>query len=134
MLKITNWKNLPTLPITPILLNQLKQHLLAPFHDEDEDEDEAQSTWAELECELWMITSLSDISRVGVDGNRITKREKDLLSFALENIEFEDKLDYGSLLTLTILSDSGQGLYLLMPQSLKPELIKKLGINEPSHG
>jgi len=81
-----------------------------------------------------MITSLSDISSVGVDGKRTTKREKNLLSFALENIEFEDELDYGSLLTLTILSDSGQGLYLLIPQSLKTELMRTLGINEPSHG
>ncbi|WP_293133276.1 hypothetical protein [Moritella sp.] len=79
MLKITNWKDLNILPITPILLNQLKQHLLSPFNNEEE----AQSTWAELECELWMITSLSDVSGVGVDGNRITKREKQLLSFAL---------------------------------------------------
>jgi len=130
MLKITNWKELNTLPITPILLDQLKQHLLSPFHDEEE----AQLTWTELECELWMISSLSDISRVGVDGNRITKREMHLLSFALENIEFEYELDYGSLLTLSILSDSGQGLYLLMPQSLKLELMKKLDINEQSHG
>jgi len=130
MLKITNWKDLPTLPINHNLLNQLKQHLLAPFHDEEE----AQSTWAELGCELWMITSTSDMHRVGVDGNSITKRDKNLLSFALDSIEFEDELDYGSLLTLTILSDSGQGLYLLMPQSLKPDLMKKLGINEPSHG
>ncbi|MGK0272445.1 MAG: hypothetical protein ACI88H_003116 [Cocleimonas sp.] len=60
------------------------------------------------------VSSLSDVSRVGVDGKRITKREKNLLSFALENIEFEDELDYGSALTLIILSDSGQGLYLLM--------------------
>ena len=124
MLKITNWKDLPTLPITPTLLTQLKQHLLAPFHDENE----AQNTWTELECELWMISSLSDVSRVGVDGNRITKREKNLLSFALDNIEFEDALDYGSLLTLTILSDSGQGLYLLMPQSLKLQLMNTLGV------
>ena len=124
MLKITNWKELNSLPITPVLLNQLKQHLIAPFNTEEE----AQSTWSELECELWMITSLSDISRVGVDGERITKREKNLLSFALKNIEFEDALDYGSLLTLTILSDSGQGLYLLMPQSLKPELMNTLGV------
>lgn len=81
-----------------------------------------------------MISSLSDVSRVGVDGERITKREKNLLSFVLENIEFEDELDYGSLLTLTVLSDSGQGLYLLMPPSLKLELMKKLGIDEPNHG
>lgn len=118
MLKITNWNNLNTLPITPALLNQLKQHLLSPFHDEEE----AQSTWHELGCELWFISTLSDVSGVGVDGKRITKRAKQLLNFALDNIEFEDELDYGSLLTLTIISDSGQGLYLLMPQSLKPEL------------
>ena len=98
LLKITNWKDLPTLPITPILLNQLKQHLLAPFNTEEE----ARSTWTELECELWIMSSLSEISRVGVDGNRITKCEKNLLSFTLENIEFEDELDYASLLTLTI--------------------------------
>lgn len=125
MLKVTNWKDLPKLPITHALLDQLKQHLLSPFTSEEE----AESTWTELECELWMISSLSDVSRVGVDGNRITKRETDLLTFALENIEFEDELDYGSLLTLTILSDSGQGLYLLIPQSLKPELMNTLGVN-----
>jgi len=45
MLKITYWKDLPTLPITLTLLHQLKQHLLAPFNDEEE----TQSTWAELE-------------------------------------------------------------------------------------
>lgn len=130
MFKITNWKNLNTLPITPTLLSQIKQHLLAPFNDEDE----AQSTWTELECELWMISSLSDVSGVGVDGKSLTQRENDLLSFALDNIEFEDELDYGSLLTLTIISDSGQGLYLLIPQSLKPELMTLLNLNEPNHG
>jgi len=134
MLKITNWKDLPTLPITPVLLDRLKHHLLTPFYDEEE----AQNTWTELQSELWLVSSLSDVSRVDVDGNSnsnsITKREKNLLSFALDNIEFEDELDYGSLLTLAILSDSGQGLYLLMPQSLKPELMKMLGINEPNNG
>ncbi|MGK0272446.1 MAG: hypothetical protein ACI88H_003117 [Cocleimonas sp.] len=45
MLKITKWKELNTLPITPVLLEQLKQHLLAPFNDEKE----AQSTWTERE-------------------------------------------------------------------------------------
>lgn len=130
MLIITNWKNLPTLPITTTLLNQLKQHLLAPFHDENE----AQFAWAELECELWMITSLEDVSRVGVDGKSITKDEKDLLYFALENIEFEDELDPSTLLTLTILSNSGQGLYLLIPKPLKVELLEFLTPNGLTRG
>lgn len=130
MFKITNWKDLQTLPISPILLNQLKQHLLVSFHDENE----ALSTWTELECELWMITSLLDISRVGVDGKYITQREHDLLSFALENVEFEDELDSSTLLTLTILNSSGQGLYLLMPWPLKAELIKELNLDKPTHG
>ena len=130
MFKITNWKDLQTLPISPTLQNQLKQHLLVPFHDENE----ALSTWTELECELWMITSLLDISRFGVDCKCITQREHDLLSFALENVEFEDKLDSNTLLTLTILNSSGQGLYLLMPWSLKAELIKELNLDKPTHG
>jgi hypothetical protein len=45
MLKITNWQNMPTLPINQALLNQLKQHLQSPFSNENE----AQSIWAELE-------------------------------------------------------------------------------------
>jgi hypothetical protein len=130
MLKITNWKDLPTLPIAPSLLSQLKQHLLAPFHDENE----AQSTWTELKCELWMITSLSDVSRVGVDGNCVTKHDRDLLSFAIENIEFEDELNHVTLLTLTIMSDSGQGLFLLIPKPLKIELLELLTPNGLTRG
>ena len=130
MLKITNWKDLPTLPIPPILLTQLKQHLLSPFHDEEE----TQNTWVELSCELWFISTISAVSGVVVDGKSLTQRENDLLSFALNNIEFEDELDYGSLLTLTIISDSGQGLYLLMPQSLKAELMRTFNLNELNHG
>jgi hypothetical protein len=109
MFKITNWQNIPTLPINPALLNQLKQHLQSPFSNENE----AQSIWAELECELWMISSLSDISSVGVDGNLMTTNNRERLSFALENIEFEDELEQDYLLTLTIINSSGQGLYLL---------------------
>ncbi|MCL1056805.1 hypothetical protein L2729_02215 [Shewanella gelidimarina] len=124
MFKITNWKNIPTLPINPALLNQLKQHLQSPFNDENE----TQSIWTELECELWLISSLSDISSVGVDGNSMTTSSRNLLNFALENIEFEDELEQDYLLTLTILNSSGQGLYLLMPKSLKPELMDALGV------
>ncbi|MFS1423801.1 hypothetical protein [Shewanella sp. 10N.286.48.B5] len=125
MLKITNWQNIRTLPINPALLNQLKQHLQSPFSYENE----AQSIWSELECELWMISSLSDISSVGVDGNSITINCRDRLTFALENIEFEDELEQDYLLTLAILNSSGQGLYLLMPKSLKSELMDALGVN-----
>ncbi len=53
MLKVTNWKDLP---IPPILLNQVKQHLLSPFDNEDE----AQSTWAELEGELYLRLSSNE--------------------------------------------------------------------------
>jgi hypothetical protein len=73
--------------------------------------------------EIWMISSLSDISTVGADENSMTTNCRDRLSFALENIEFKDKLEQDYLLTLTILNSSGQGLYLLMPKSLKPELM-----------
>ncbi|MCI2965465.1 hypothetical protein MO387_20675 [Shewanella sp. N2AIL] len=127
MLKIIQWKDLNTLPVTPTLLDQLKQHLLAPFNDENE----AQLTWIELECELWMLSSMSGVC---VDSEYTPKNEKKLLSFALENIEFEVELDPLILLTLTIINDSGQGLYLLMSKSLKAELMCELGLNESTGG
>ncbi len=117
MLKITNWKDLTTLPITSTLFEQIKQLLLYPFHDEAE----AQEAWEELHCELWMITSLSDIPADGDDRN--------LLTFALEYIEFEDELDYGATLSLSIVEDTGKGLYLLMPKRLQASIMQRLGVN-----
>lgn len=36
IIKITSWKDLNNLPITPTLLEQIKQPLRSPFHNEDE--------------------------------------------------------------------------------------------------
>ncbi|MGF1877652.1 hypothetical protein L4D77_20335 [Photobacterium frigidiphilum] len=118
MLKVTNWKDLKTLPITPTLLEQIKLPLLYPFHDETE----AQEAWEELQCELWMVTSLPDIPADGDDRN--------MLTFALEYIEFEETLDYGAILSLSILNDSGQGLYLLMTKQLQADVMQILGVND----
>lgn len=48
----------------------------------------------------------------------------DLLTYT----EFEDDLDYGSALTLSIVEDSGRGIYLLMPKILLTELRQHFSI------
>ncbi|MFS2265075.1 hypothetical protein [Vibrio vulnificus] len=119
MLKITNLQELVTLPITSSLQDQVKTILTAPFHDEAE----TQQTWDELHCELWFLTSISDLSAVVVDDIELLKR-------ALTYIEFEDDLDYEAILTLSIVEDSGKGIYLLMPKTLLAELRQHFSISD----
>ncbi|MBY7912444.1 hypothetical protein KW420_22040 [Vibrio fluvialis] len=111
MNKITNLQQITTLPITPPLQEQVKSILTEPFHDEAE----TQRSWDELQCELWFITSKSELSAVVVD-------DIELLKHVLTYTEFEDDLDYGAVLTLSIVEDSGKGIYLLMPKTLLTEL------------
>ncbi|EJG1859035.1 hypothetical protein QUO07_001465 [Vibrio parahaemolyticus] len=111
MNKITNLQQITTLPITSTLQEQVRAILTEPFHDEEE----TQQVWDELQCELWFLTSISDLSAVVVDDIEMLKR-------ALTYTEFEDDLDYGATLTLSIVEDSGKGIYLLMPKTLLTEL------------
>lgn len=111
MIKLNNLQQITTLPITATLQKQVNAILTAPFHDEAE----TQQTWDELQCELWFLTSKSDLSAVVVDDIEMLKR-------ALTYTEFEDDLDYGATLTLSIVEDSGKGIYMLMPKTLLTEL------------
>ncbi|EIV8469581.1 hypothetical protein MA794_004311 [Vibrio vulnificus] len=111
MIKVTTLENLSSLPITTTLQEQVKTILTEPFHDEAE----TQQTWDDLQCELWFLTSISDLTAVVVDDIEMLKR-------ALTYTEFEDDLDYGATLTLSIVEDSGKGIYLLMPKTLLAEL------------
>ena len=111
MIKVTSLETLSTLPITTTLQKQVKVILTAPFHDETE----TQQAWDELQCELWFLTSKSELSAVVVDDIEMLKR-------ALTYTEFEDDLDYGATLTLSIVEDSGKGIYLLIPKTLLTEL------------
>ncbi len=92
MIKVTSLENLSSLPITATLQEQVKSILTEPFHDETE----TQQTWDELQCELWFLTSKSELSAVVVDDIEMLKR-------ALTYTEFEDDLDYGAVLTLSII-------------------------------
>ncbi|MBE4332313.1 hypothetical protein HJ060_23555 [Vibrio parahaemolyticus] len=111
MIKLNNLQQITTLPITTTLQEQVKSILTEPFHDEAE----TQQVWDELQCELWFLTSKSELSAVVVDDIELLKR-------ALTYTEFEDNLDYGATLTLSIVEDSGKGIYLLMPKTLLTEL------------
>ncbi|MDW3048690.1 hypothetical protein R8N28_23470 [Vibrio sp. Vb1554] len=111
MNKITNLQQITSLPVTTALQEQIISILTEPFHDEAE----TQQAWDELQCELWFLTSISEISAVVVDDIERLKR-------ALTYTEFEDELDYGAILALSIVEDSGKGIYLLMPKTLLTEL------------
>ncbi|MDL2018651.1 hypothetical protein MT367_23180 [Vibrio parahaemolyticus] len=111
MIKIASLENLSALPITTTLQEQVKAILTEPFHDEAE----TQQAWDDLQCELWFLTSKSELSAVVVDDIEMLKR-------ALTYTEFEDELDYGAVLTLSIVEDSGKGIYLLLPKILLTEL------------
>ncbi|MBE4605924.1 hypothetical protein BOO26_19785 [Vibrio navarrensis] len=111
MIKVTSLETLSTLPITTTLQAQIKSILTEPFHDEAE----TQQAWDELQCELWFLTSKSELSAVVVD-------DIELLKHVLTYTEFEDDLEYGAVLTLSIVEDSGKGIYMLMPKTLLTEL------------
>ncbi|MGR5411049.1 hypothetical protein [Vibrio sp. PNB22_8_1] len=119
MLKLTNLQQISTLPITTALQDQTLSILTAPFHDEVE----TQQAWDELQCELWFLTSVSDLTADGVDGTDI-----ELLERALTYTEFEDELEQDMVLTLSIVEDSGKGIYILMPKTLLTELRQHFSI------
>ncbi|TCT34838.1 hypothetical protein EDB29_1262 [Vibrio crassostreae] len=119
MLKITNLQQIITLPTSTILQEQIKSILTEPFHDETE----TQQAWDELRCELWFLTSITDLNAVVVDDIELLKR-------ALTYTEFEDDLDYGASISLSIVEDSGKGLYLLMPKTLRTELHQHFSISD----
>ena len=119
MLKITNLKQLSTLPTTTTLQEQIKSILTEPFHDDAE----TQQAWDELQCELWFLTSITDLSAVVADDIERLKR-------ALTYTEFEDELDYGASISLSIVEDNGKGIYLLMPKTLRTEFHQHFSISD----
>lgn len=125
MSKVTNLQQITTLPITTALQEQVKTILTEPFHDEIE----TQQAWDELQCELWFLTSISDLAADGVDGTDIERLER-----ALTYTEFEDELEQDMVLTLSIVEDSGKGIYLLMPETLLTELRQHLSIDNELGG
>ncbi|MEZ9120848.1 hypothetical protein AB4098_01310 [Vibrio cyclitrophicus] len=119
MIKLNNLQQIITLPITTTLQEQVKAILTEPFHDETE----TQQAWDELKCELWFLTSINDLNVVVVDDIELLKR-------ALTYTEFEDDLDYGASISLSIVEDSGKGIYLLMPKALRTELHQHFSISD----
>ncbi|WP_172438210.1 hypothetical protein [Vibrio sp. PID17_43] len=121
MLKLTNFQQITSLPITTTLQEQILSILTEPFHDEAE----TQRAWDKLKCELWFLTSISDLSVDVVDDTDI-----EILERALTYTEFEDELEQDMVLTLSIVEDSGKGIYLLMPETLLTELRQHFSGNE----
>jgi hypothetical protein len=119
MFKVIFLESILTLPITITLQDQVKTILTEPFQDETE----TQQAWDELQCELWFLTSINDLNAVVVDDIELLKR-------ALTYTEFEDELDYGASISLSIVEDSGKGIYLLMPKTLRTEFHQHFSISD----
>ncbi|CAK2024972.1 conserved hypothetical protein [Vibrio crassostreae] len=119
MIKVTTLKSLSTLPTSTILQEQIKSILTEPFQDDAE----TQKAWDELQCELWFLTSINELNTVVVDDIELLKR-------ALTYTEFEDDLDYGASISLSIVEDNGRGIYLLIPKTLRTELHQYFSISD----
>ncbi|PTP11326.1 hypothetical protein [Vibrio splendidus] len=119
MIKVTTLNNLSILPTTTTLQEQVESILTEPFHDEAE----TQQAWDELQCELWFLSSINDLNAVVDDDIELLKR-------ALTYTEFEDDLDYGASISLSIVEDSGKGIYLLMSKTLRTELHQHFSISD----
>ena len=113
MQKITKWSGLSSLPLPPQLINQIKSYLLEPF----ETEQQAEDLWSELNSQLWILCS--------DDYETEDERTRNLLTHAYDNVEWEELIGEDHKLTLSIICDDGQGLYLLFHQDQSPkELLK----------
>nr|MCC4820240.1 hypothetical protein [Vibrio lentus] len=66
---------------------------------------------------------INDLNAVVVDDIELLKR-------ALTYTEFEDELDYGASISLSIVEDSGKGIYLLIPKILRTELHQHFSISD----
>ncbi|OEE56475.1 hypothetical protein A147_23525 [Vibrio splendidus FF-6] len=119
MIKVTTLNNLSILPTTTTLQEQVESILTEPFHDEAE----TQQAWDELQCELWFLSSINDLNAVVDDDIELLKR-------ALTYTEFEDDLDYGASISLSIVEDNGRGIYLLIPKTLRTELHQYFSISD----
>ena len=117
MKQITTIPDISTLLITTELIEQVTAILTTPFNSPDE----AEQLWTELNCQLWHITDLNSLPT-----DQLTR---DKLLRAIDNIEWIESLDSDTQLSLTIVGDDGQGLYLLLSNNITLEMIedKKLG-------
>ena len=113
MHKITKYAELSQLPLPPDLITQVQPHLLEPFDSEQE----AEELWKELNCQLWFLCSDDEEPE-----DEATRR---MLTHAVTYPEWEELIGEDYLLTLTIICDDGQGIYLLFHKDLSLEQYKE---------
>ncbi len=109
MLKINQFTQLATLPIPPLLIEQIQNHLLEPFDKPQQ----AEELWSELNCQLWLLTAEDEQPEDEAARNQLTH--------AISSPEWQELIGDEYILTLTIVCDDGQGLYLLFHKDLSLE-------------
>jgi hypothetical protein len=112
MKKISAISGISTLLITTELIEQVTTILTAPFNSPDE----ADQLWAELNCQLWHITDLNNLPT-----DQLTQNQ---LLHSIESPEWIESLDSDTQMSLTVVGDDGQGLYLLLSNHITLEMIE----------
>ena len=113
MRKITKHAELTQLPLSLGLITQIQSHLLEPFNTEQQ----ADELWKELDCQLWFLTA--------EDEEPEDEATRNMLTHAVTYPEWEELIGEDYLLTLTIICDDGQGIYLLFHKDLSLEQYKE---------
>lgn len=113
MRKITKQTELTQLPLPSDLIKQIQSHLLEPFDNEQQ----ADELWKELDCQIWFLTA--------EDEEPEDEATRNMLTHAVTYPEWEELIGEDYLLTLTIICDDGQGIYLLFHKDLSLEQYKE---------
>jgi len=114
MQKVSTISAIPTLLITTELIEQVTTMITEPFNTLDE----AEEIWSELQCQLWHIDNLNNLPT--------DQPTLDRLLHSIDNIEWIESLDSQTQLSLTIVGDDGQGLYLLLSNNIALDEIKEV--------
>ena len=81
----------------------------SPFDNQQQ----AEALWSELNCQLWFLTAEDEQPEDEASRNQLTH--------AVSYPEWEELIGEEYILTLTIICDDGQGLYLLFHKDLSLE-------------
>ncbi|WP_298445839.1 hypothetical protein [uncultured Ferrimonas sp.] len=99
-------KDIDNLPVESTIIEAVKSHLYYPFKNKME----ADEYWKGINCRLYLLTAEDNLPEDDFLRNQ--------LLFAIEYPEWEVTIEDKYTLTLSIISDNGQGIYLLFRRNL----------------